>query len=140
MRILIGAVAVAVLAGCVSSAISVREATPVPGDELYAFQIKPRGDSGTVIVLRDSGAVGSGCDVVVFIDGKRAAKLGTGQRASFHLPPGQPSIGIGLANSGLCGGMAVRTIVGNVQNGKESIYRISGDMSGIYIGPYVNYN
>jgi len=40
MRILIAAVAVAMLAGCASSAISVRDAKPVPSDEVYAFQTK----------------------------------------------------------------------------------------------------
>jgi len=45
-----------------------------------------------------------------------------------------------LAGSGLCGGMAVRSITGRVQAGEESLYRISGDMSGVYIGPYIDYN
>ncbi|MNJ48098.1 hypothetical protein D3C77_432830 [compost metagenome] len=140
MRILIGAVGLALLAGCATSATPVQQADPVPRDELYAFQSKPAGSSGTLTVVRDSGAVGSGCDVVVYIDGKRSAKVGTGQRASFFLPVGQPNIGIGLADSGLCGGMAIRAITGNVKADQETIYRISGDMSGVFIGPYINYN
>jgi len=139
MRTLIGALAVALLAGCASSAIPVSQADPVPRDELYAFQNKPAGESGKVTVVRDSGMVGSGCDVVVYVDGRKAAKIGTGQRASFYLPPGNPSIGAGLAGSGLCGGAAIRTISANVKSGKESLYRISGDMSGFFIGPYVDY-
>lgn len=86
MRILIAAVAVAMLAGCASSAISVQDAKPVPSDEIYAFQAKPAGESGKITVVRDSGAVGSGCDIVVYIDGRKAAKIGTGQRATFYLP------------------------------------------------------
>lgn len=140
MRILIGLVAVMVLAGCASSAISVKEASPAPSDELYAFQSKPAGESGKVTVVRDSGMVGSGCDIVVYVDGRKAAKVGTGQRASFYLPAGTPSIGAGLAGSGLCAGAAIRTISANVQAGKESLYRISGDIGGFYIGPYVDYN
>ena len=140
MRILIAAVAVAMLAGCASSAISVRDAKPVPTDELYAFQSKPSGESGKVTVVRDSGAVGSGCDIVVYVDGRKAAKIGTGQRATFFLPPGSPSLGAGLAGSGLCAGAAIRTIAATVLPGKESLYRISGDIGGFYIGPYVDYN
>jgi uncharacterized lipoprotein YajG len=45
MRVLMAAVAVAMLAGCASTAISVRDAKPVPADEVYAFQSKPTGDS-----------------------------------------------------------------------------------------------
>ncbi len=140
MRILIAAVAAVVLAGCASSAISVRDAKPVPTDELYAFQSKPSGESGKVTVVRDSGAVGSGCDIVVYVDGRKAAKIGTGQRATFFLPPGSPSLGAGLAGSGLCAGAAIRTIAATVLPGKESLYRISGDIGGFYIGPYVDYN
>jgi len=140
MRILIGAVAVMLLAGCASTAISVRDAKPVPSDEVYAFQSKPSGASGKITVVRDTGAVGSGCDIVVYVDGRKAAKIGTGQRATFFLPPGTPNLGAGLAGSGLCAGAAIRTISANVQAGKESLYRISGDMAGFYIGPYVDYN
>ena len=140
MRILIAAVALAVLAGCASTAISVRDAKPVPADEVYEFQSRPSGDSGTITVVRDSGAVGSGCDIVVYVDGRKAAKIGTGERATFYLPPGSSNIGAGLAGSGLCAGAAIRTIAATVQSRKESLYRISGDMAGFYIGPYVDYN
>ncbi|WP_180191770.1 hypothetical protein [Pseudomonas syringae] len=139
MRILIGTLAVALLAGCSSSPMSVGEAEPVPSDELYAYQSKPTGESGKVTVIRDQGFVGSGCDIVVYVDGRKAAKIGTGQRATFYLKPCSPSIGAGLAGSGLCAGAAVRTISANVQSGHESIYRITGDMGGFYIGPYVEY-
>ncbi|MFJ2381587.1 hypothetical protein [Pseudomonas protegens] len=139
MRIFVAIVAV-VLAGCASTAISVRGAKPVPADEVHAFQSRPSGDSGTITVVRDSGAVGSGCDIVVYVDGRKAAKIGTSQRATFYLPPGSPNLGAGLAGSGLCTGAAIRTIAGTVLPGKESLYRISGDMAGFYIGPYVDYN
>lgn len=140
MRILIAAAAVAMLTGCASTAISVRDAKPVPADEIYAFQSKPSGESGKITVVRDSGAVGSGCDIVVYVDGRKAAKIGTGQRATFYLPPGSPNLGAGLTGSGLCAGAAIRTIAATVQPGKESLYRISGDIGGFYIGPYVDYN
>lgn len=54
------------------------------------------------MVVRDSGMVGSGCDIVVYVEGRKAAKSGTGQRASFYLLVGAPNIGVGLAGSGLC--------------------------------------
>lgn len=139
MKTMFGAWLLLLLTGCASTAIPIGQADPVPRDELYAFQNKPAGESGKVTVVRDSGMVGSGCDIVVYVDGRKAAKIGTGQRASFYLPPGNPSIGAGLAGSGLCGGAAIRTISVNVKSGKESLYRISGDMSGFFIGPYVDY-
>ncbi|MCV4343336.1 hypothetical protein [Pseudomonas capsici] len=140
MRVITSALVIALLAGCASTAISVRDAQPVPPEELYAFQSKLPSDSGRITVVRDSGAIGSGCDIVVYVDGRKAAKIGTGQRATFYLPSGSSSLGAGLAESGLCAGAAVRTIAATVKPGKESLYRISGDMSGFYIGPYVDYN
>ena len=135
-------VSLAMLTGCASTAISVRDAKPVPADEVYAFQSKPAGESGKITVVRDSGAIGSGCDIVVYVDRRKAGKIGTSQRASFYLSPANINLGAGLAGSGLCAGAAIRTISASVQANKESLYRISGDMSGFYIGigPYVDYN
>lgn len=139
MRILIAAAGLSVLVGCATSATPVMQAQSVPSDELYAYQVKQVGSGGTLTVVRDSGMVGSGCDVIFYIDGKKAGKIGPGQRASFYIPPSQPNLGVGLSDSGLCGGMAIRSITGSVQDGRETIYRISGDMSGVYIGPYIKY-
>jgi hypothetical protein len=140
MRILIGALGLAFLAGCTTSVISVQQAQPVPRDEIYAYQVRSASSDGALTVVRDSGMLGSGCDIVVYIDGKKSAKVGPSQKATFYLPAGQPNLGIGLAGSGLCAGMAIRSITCSVESGKETIYRISGDMSGVYIGPYLQYN
>nr|WP_296267719.1 hypothetical protein [Pseudomonas sp. UBA6562] len=139
MRVLMASVWLVLLGGCASPPTSIQEADPVPADELYAFQSKLLGKSGKLSVVRDSGFVGSGCDVVVYIDGLRAAKVGPGQIASFYLAAGRPNLGVGLAETGLCTGMAVRTITADVQVNQEVFYRISGDMSGAHIGPYIDY-
>lgn len=139
MRILIGAVAVMLLAGCSTSPMSARDADPVPSDELYAFQSKSANTSSRITVVRDGSFVGSGCDLVLYIEGRRAAKIGPGQRASFYVEPGAVNLGTGLAESGLCAGAAIRTISANLKPGVESQFRISGDMSGFFLAPYVDY-
>lgn len=139
MRILIGALAVALLAGCSSNPISLTEAKQAPRDEVYAFQSTPSGAYGKITVLRDGGVNASGCDFVVYVDGKKSAKLGTGEKASFLLNPGSYNVGVGLAGVGLCAGQAIRTISTNVTSQKDSILRLSSDMTGITIGPYVDY-
>ncbi len=55
MRILVGAVAVALLAGCSSNAITVQQAKQASKDQLYAFQARPAGAYGAITVLRDGG-------------------------------------------------------------------------------------
>jgi len=139
MRILIGAVVVMLLVGCATSPMSARDADQVPSDELYAFQSKTAGTTSRIIVVRDGGFVGSGCDLVFYIDGRRAAKIGPGQRASFYVEPGAVNLGTGLAESGLCASAAIRTISANLKPGAESQFRISGDMSGFFLAPYVDY-
>lgn len=117
----------------------VSEAKPVPVDELYGFNEAPSKESGSLTVFRDNGFVGSGCDIMLYIDGQRAAKIGPGQKASFNLPAGEVNLGTGLAESGLCAGAAIKTVAANIKPGREAIYRINGDMQGFYLGPYVDY-
>lgn len=127
------------LGGCATSPLPVSEARPVPAGEMYALKGQGTKDSGRLTIFRDDGFVGSGCDVVFYIDGQRAAKIGPGQKASFILSAGEVNLGIGLAESGLCAGAAIKTVASNIKPGKEVIYRISGDMQGYYLGPYVDY-
>jgi hypothetical protein len=117
----------------------VSEARPVPANQMYAFKSQDSKDPGRLTILRDDGFVGSGCDVVFYIDGQRAAKIGPGQKASFVLPAGEVNLGTGLAESGLCAGVAIKTVAANIKSGKEVIYRISWDTQDFYLGPYVEY-
>ncbi len=138
-RIIAAGLIALALGGCATSPIPVSEAKPVPADEVYAFKDTGAKDSGRLTVFRDEGFVGSGCDIMFYIDGQRAAKIGPGQKATFNLPAGEVNLGTGLAESGLCVGAAIKTIASNIKPGKEVIYRISGDMQGYYLGPYVDY-
>ncbi|WP_223535574.1 hypothetical protein [Pseudomonas sp. GL-B-16] len=139
MKLIVGALAVVLLAGCATSPMSAKNAEPVPSDELYGFQSKSTNTSSRITVVRDGGFVGSGCDLVFYIEGRRAAKIGPGQRATFYVEPGTVNLGTGLAESGLCSGAAIRTISANLKPDTESQFRISGDMSGFFLAPYVDY-
>ncbi|VVQ30525.1 hypothetical protein PS943_01875 [Pseudomonas fluorescens] len=127
------------LGGCATSPMRVSEARPVPANEMYAFKSQGTKDPGRLTILRDDGFVGAGCDVVFYIDGQRAAKIGPGQKASFILPAGEVNLGTGLAESGLCAGVAIKTVAANIKPGKEVIYRINWDTQDFYLGPYVEY-
>lgn len=102
MRILIGALALALLAGCATSPTPSSEARQAPASQLSAYQSKPSGPYGTLQVIRDSGHTGSMCSMAVFIDGRQAAKLDPGQKASFYLPPDSVSVGAAYTGSGIC--------------------------------------
>lgn len=102
MKLLIGALAVALLAGCSTSPTPSSQAMQAPPGQLTAYQSKPSGAFGELQVIRDSGHTGSMCSMAVFIDGKQAARLDAGQKASFYLPPDTISVGAAYTGSGLC--------------------------------------
>lgn len=138
-RIIAAGLVVLALSGCATAPMPVSEAKPVPSDEIYGFKSPASKDSGGLTVFRDDGFVGSGCDIMLYIDGQRAAKIGPGEKASFNLPTGAVNLGTGLAESGLCAGAAIKTVAADIKPGKDAIYRINGDMQGFYLGPYVDY-
>ena len=127
------------LGGCATSPMRVSEARPVPASEMYAIKSQGTQDPGRLTIFRDDGFDGAGCDVVFYIDGQRAAKIGPGQKASFVLPAGNVNLGAGLAESGLCAGVAIKTVAANIRPRKEVIYRINWDTQGFNLDPYVEY-
>lgn len=74
---------------------------PAP-DRLLAYQ-SPADGNATVTVTRDVGSLMSACYIAVFVDGKVAAKLATGEATTLHLPAGEHIIGAWNTGSGLCG-------------------------------------
>lgn len=127
------------LGGCATSPMRVSEARPVPASEMYAIKSQGTQDPGRLTIFRDDGFDGAGCDVVFYIDGQRAAKIAPGQKASFVLPAGKVNLGAGLAESGLCAGVAIKTVAANIRPRKEVIYRINWDTQGFNLDPYVEY-
>jgi hypothetical protein len=139
MRKILAAMALIALAGCATSPTPVTIAESVPVDEIYGFQDKSPEKSEKITVIRDTGFTGSGCDVLVYIDGKRAAKIGPGQQASFFVQRGIINLGAGPSGSGLCAGAAIKAVSANIQAKQENLFRISGDMQGFYLAPYVDW-
>ena len=139
MRILVGALAVALLAGCSSNPISLMDAKQAPANKVFAYQSAPSGSAGKITVLRDGGVNGSACDFVVYVDGKKSANLGTGEKATFLVSTGSHNVGAGVSGIGLCAGQTIRTLIVNVTSSNDSTVRLSSDMTGITIGPYVEY-
>lgn len=99
MKRLVGAFALVLLAGCQTSPISPENAEQVPASRLYGLQ---EGGEAKVIVTRDSGLYGSGCNVRLFVDGKLVGEFASGEVATFHVAPGQHVAGV--KPSAACGG------------------------------------
>ncbi|MGX9761857.1 hypothetical protein [Pseudomonas shahriarae] len=101
MRILIAAVAVAVLAGCATSPVPSDKARQAPSERVIGYQ-KPVPGGSSLIVTRDTGFQGGGCFATIFLNGAPVAKLDTGEKAVFQVPSGEWLLGAALDGSALC--------------------------------------
>jgi hypothetical protein len=138
LRIVIITAAALAMAGCVTKPPRPDQVrTPAP-DRLMGFQSPSDGDA-TIVVTRDVGMSGSGCYGAVFMDGAVVAKLGTGERAVFHVPSGEHIVGTWNTGSGLCGyreGKDRREASVRVQPGETKRFRITiNPGSGVEIAP-----
>ncbi|WP_449440953.1 hypothetical protein [Pseudomonas migulae] len=137
MRILIGAVALVMLAGCATSPVPSSQAVKAPPDRLLAHQSELPG-AGRITVIRDSGMLGSGCYATVFINGERAAKLDPKEKATFILPPGEWVVGAALEGAGLCGPLNEKRTETEtlLKQGQEKFFRVfSAPDAGLDVRP-----
>lgn len=77
------------LTGCASTPIPVSSAAPTPSERLLAFQVPIQGPSGTLVITRDKGLVGSACYFGFFINEVLAARLSPSETARFQVAPGE---------------------------------------------------
>jgi hypothetical protein len=120
MRILIGAVAMAMLAGCATSPTPLSEADPVPSTRLFSYQ-QPISSQSILIVTRDTGFVGGGCNTTISIDGRKSAEIGSGETAKFFVPAGDHIISASACGSGL------KEREASIKEGSTKRFRISID-------------
>ncbi|WP_286953719.1 MULTISPECIES: hypothetical protein [unclassified Pseudomonas] len=133
MRILIGAVGLALLAGCATSPVPLTEAEQAPNSRVTGYQAEVSG-GGRIIVTRDSGFAGGGCYATVFINGEPVARLNPKEKAYFNVPAGEWMVGAALEGKALCGMNAERLEAeALVKPGQTKKYRIytsaDGDVS-----------
>ena len=58
--------------------------------------------SPSITVVRDSGWIGSGCDIVVIIDKRNVAVLAPGKSHTEYLPIGKYSLNFGFPVGSIC--------------------------------------
>jgi hypothetical protein len=105
----------AILAGC--------STLPIPADH----SLKGTG----IVVARDSGLLGGGCDHSISVDGKQIGKVARGTVLSYELPPGTYKVteGTGMyADEPICPNIRMTLIV--TIKDKPAILRIGGTTNG----------
>lgn len=117
-------VAVTLMSGCATSPVTELDANQVPPDRVLAYQTVS-GPHGAITVTRDSGMLGAGCFLSLFVNGTEAAKVGTSEKVTIELAPGRWNIGVGF-DSGICGGASSRRAVQVfVEAGDQLHYRLA---------------
>ncbi|MEM7874613.1 hypothetical protein Q4R10_19685 [Morganella morganii] len=122
--------AILLLTGCATTQVSPERAKFAPQDRVTGLQQK-NNDSAKVTIVRDSGNTGGACYATVFIDGKPVARLDTGEKAAFYVPPGERIVGVALDGKGICsfGGTREEREI-SVKTGENKFYRIFTDAYG----------
>jgi len=122
MKFIVGASAVVLLAGCATSPVPSDKADPVPSSRLFSNQ-KPGSGDAILIVTRDTGFVGGGCNTTVNIDGRKSAEIGAGETAKFFVPAGDHILSASACGSGL------KEREASIKAGSTKRFRISIDSS-----------
>lgn len=92
MKRIILALAILSLVGCATEAVMPSKAKDAPQSRLLNYQNTTDDANSTLIVVRDKGYLGSGCDLGVYLNDKKSAILKPGEKATFHLHPGEWSV------------------------------------------------
>lgn len=138
-RIMLTAVAAALLTACTSAPVDPTTAKAVPAQRLFAHQdaVQP---GARLVITRDAGYWASGgCMAKVVIDGKKAARMDTGEVATFWVAPGRHFVGIDGDDqgSGLCAmqmGQQLKEVAADIGEGEIHRFRITGQ-NGVDIRP-----
>ena len=112
-------------AGCATTPISSQQATPVPEERQFLYR-HGGADTAQVLVKRDTGFMGSACATRVYVDGKLAAYVDSGEKVIFHIPA--ETVIIGAEPHGICGGGLIEAVA-QLSPGKQVQFRISIDQT-----------
>lgn len=135
MKLIAAACAAVVLTGCATAPVSPDAAKRVPPERIFAYQRPASPTDGTLLLIRDSGALGSGCRVVIYIDHVQAASFSTSEKALLNIPAGRHVLASGPTGKGLCGvgkgkESMKRSVTIDIKAQHTSVYRIAIGMGG----------
>jgi len=127
-------VVILLLTSCATTPISVEHASVVPASRILAAQmLAPSPRTGSLVIKRDSGFMGSACTMRVFVDGVAVADLEAAEKIELFVPLGEHIVGV--TSNGICGGGTAEAAVVLVPE-RQRILRIASGQSGdIYLHP-----
>src|ERR1051325_11809887 len=123
------------LSACATTPLTVNQTVAVPKSRVVAPEfLSQTSNSGSLVVKRDSGFMGSACTIRVFVDAIPVADLKPAERVEVFVGFGEHSVVV-TSTSVLCGGGTSETAV-VIMPERQRILRIASGQSGdIFLQP-----
>jgi len=122
------------LTACATTPVAVNQSAAVPNSRVLAPKLLAQAqNTGSLVVKRDSGFMGSACTIRVFVDAVAVADLGPSEKIEVFVPLGEHSVVV--TSNGICGGGTSESAV-VIMPERQKILRIASGQSGdIYLQP-----
>jgi hypothetical protein len=118
--------AVIFMAGCAST-VTPNDALQPP-TKIYNLELtKPAANTGTVVVKRDTGFTGGGCNHLLALDAVQVAELRPGEGITIYPAAGDHILSV-VGGRGLCGG-STPEIALHIVPGGRLVFRLSVEQS-----------
>lgn len=117
---------IVLITGCATEPVKFEDAKQVPPERLFLYQDNNK--QSKLLVTRDSGFLGSACNINFYIDGKIAGKFSTHEKATFYIDEGNHILGsenncnIGIAETDI-----------NINQNEEVRIRLYIDYGGVRV-------
>lgn len=102
---------------------------PVPDAQPVAYAV--------LIVSRERLDTGTACDIDLYVQDQKVSRLQPEGEVALNLPPGETSLRLQTANSGLCHGgiepLRAQSVM--LRAGEVRKFRIANSESGLYLTP-----
>ena len=123
------------LTACATSPVTINQASAVPSSRILAPQwLSQAPYTGSLIIKRDSGFMGSACTIRVFVDAVPVADLAPAEKVELFVALGEHVVAA-TATGAICGGGVSEAAV-VIQPESQKILRIASGQSGdIYLQP-----
>ena len=123
------------LTACATTPLTLNQTAVVPDSRILARQFLSQiSNSGSLVVKRDSGFMGSACTIRVFVDAVPVADLRPAEKVELFVALGEHSV-VATATSGICGGGTSEAAV-VIMPERQRILRIASGQSGdIFLQP-----
>jgi hypothetical protein len=134
MRFLVLFLMLLSLAACATTPLTINQAAAVPEIRILAPHLLAQAsNTGSLVVKRDSGFMGSACTIRVFVDAVPVADLKSAERVELFVALGEHSV-VATSN-GICGGGTSEAAVVIIPE-RQRILRIASGQSGdIFLQP-----